>query len=208
MGDNLVWQNMLVSKNQHKKNKNQKPCIIWFTGLSGSGKSTLANALENELFKLRKHTYLLDGDNLRLGLNSDLGFSERDRIENIRRIGEVARLFVDAGIIVIAAFISPYKKGRNEVRRLVDESEFIEVYVSTPLGVCEKREQKGLYKKARAGEIANFTGISSPFEAPENPEINIHNDQTSVEEGVQIILNYLKNNNYLHSGISLNYEMS
>jgi bifunctional enzyme CysN/CysC len=148
--------------------------VIWFTGLSGSGKSTLANQLEVELYKQGKHTYLLDGDNIRQGLNKDLGFTDADRIENIRRIAEVAKLMMDAGLIVITAFISPFKREREMARQLIEEENFIEVFVDTPLEICEQRDPKGLYKKAREGKLPNFSGISSPYEAPENPDVTIH----------------------------------
>jgi bifunctional enzyme CysN/CysC len=151
--------------------KSQKPCVLWFTGLSGSGKSTIANLVEKKLHSLGKHTYLLDGDNVRHGLNKDLGFTDADRVENIRRVAEVSRLFVDAGIIVLVSFISPFRSERNMARDLMEEGAFVEVYVNTPLEVCEQRDAKGLYSKARSGALKNFTGIDSPYEAPENPEI-------------------------------------
>jgi adenylylsulfate kinase len=186
-----------VSKEERSKLKGQKPCIIWFTGLSGSGKSTIANAVESRLLELNKHTYLLDGDNIRMGLNKGLGFSDEDRIENIRRIGEVSKLFVDAGTIVLTAFISPFQEDRDQVRALVEDDEFIEVFIDTPLEVCESRDPKGLYQKARKGEIPNFTGISSPYEAPAKPEIHIQNDKISIEDVTQQIINYLLNKGYL-----------
>lgn len=194
---NVVWHDHHVSKEERSKLKDQKPCILWFTGLSGSGKSTIANAVESRLLALKRHTYLLDGDNIRMGLNKGLGFSDEDRIENIRRIGEVSKLFVDAGNIVLTAFISPFQKERDAVRSLVNEGEFIEVFIDTPLEVCESRDPKGLYKKARKGEIPNFTGISSPYEAPNNPEIHIINDNVSIEDVVQQIITYLKGKGYL-----------
>ena len=187
----LVWHDHNVSKEGRSSIKQQKPCILWFTGLSGSGKSTIANALESKLLELNKHTYLLDGDNIRMGLTKGLGFSDEDRIENIRRIGEVSKLFVDAGTIVLTAFISPFQKERDAVRSLVEEGEFIEVFIDTPLEVCESRDPKGLYKKARKGEIPNFTGISSPYEAPKKPEIHIKNDKISIEDVTQQIIDYL-----------------
>jgi adenylylsulfate kinase len=165
----IIWHDHHVTKEERAALKDQKPCILWFTGLSGSGKSTVANAVESKLLELQKHTYLLDGDNVRMGLNKGLTFSDEDRVENIRRIGEVSKLFVDAGSIVLTAFISPFQKERNVVRDLVDEGEFIEVFIDTPLAICESRDPKGLYEKARKGEIPNFTGISSPYEAPEKP---------------------------------------
>ena len=189
--ENIVWHNQSITKEKRLTLLNQKPCILWFTGLSGSGKSTIANAVELELFKRGRKTYLLDGDNVRHGLNKDLGFSEQDRIENIRRIGEVAKLFVDSGLIVISAFISPFKSDRQIARSLVKYDEFIEVFIDTPLEVCEQRDPKGLYKKARDGAIKNFTGISSPYEAPEEPQIHIKTDEHSIEECVDIVINYL-----------------
>ena len=189
--ENIVWHNQSITKEKRLTLLNQKPCILWFTGLSGSGKSTIANAVELELFKRGRKTYLLDGDNVRHGLNKDLGFSEHDRIENIRRIGEVAKLFVDSGLIVITAFISPFKSDRQIARSLVKYDEFIEVFIDTPLEVCEQRDPKGLYKKARDGAIKNFTGISSPYEAPEEPQIHIKTDEHSIQECVDIVINYL-----------------
>ena len=189
--NNIVWHNQSITKEKRLTLLNQKPCILWFTGLSGSGKSTIANAVELELFKRGRKTYLLDGDNVRHGLNKDLGFSEQDRIENIRRIGEVAKLFVDSGLIVLSAFISPFKSDRQIARSLVKYDEFIEVFIDTPLEVCEQRDPKGLYKKARDGAIKNFTGISSPYEAPEDPQIHIKTDEHSIEECVDIVINYL-----------------
>ena len=196
---NIVWHDHHVSKEERSKIKGQKPCILWFTGLSGSGKSTIANAVEVKLNELNKHTYLLDGDNIRMGLNKGLGFSNEERIENIRRIGEVSKLFVDAGMIVLTAFISPFQKERDAVRTLVEEGEFIEVFIDTPLEVCESRDPKGLYQKARNGEIPNFTGISSPYEAPLKPEIHIINDAISIEDVTQQIIDYLEERGYLNA---------
>lgn len=195
--DNIVWHDHHVNKEERSSNKNQKPCILWFTGLSGSGKSTIANAVESKLVELNKHTYLLDGDNIRMGLNKGLSFSDEDRIENVRRIGEVSKLFVDAGTIVLTAFISPFQKERDTVRSLVEEGEFIEVFIDTPLEVCESRDPKGLYQKARRGEIPNFTGISSPYEAPINPEIHIINDKTSIDNVTKQIIEYMEKKGYL-----------
>jgi adenylylsulfate kinase len=187
-----------VNKKERAAIKEQKPCILWFTGLSGSGKSTIANAVEAALNKMYKHTYLLDGDNIRMGLNRGLTFSDDDRIENIRRIGEVAKLFVDAGLIVLTAFISPFREERNKIRSLVEEGEFIEVFIDTPLEICESRDPKGLYKKAREGKIPHFTGISSPYEAPVSPEIHIQNDNTvSIDEITTQIINHLEKKGYL-----------
>ena len=196
--ENIVWHEHHVTKEERSQQKEQKPCILWFTGLSGSGKSTIANEVEVELLKLKKHTYLLDGDNIRMGLNKGLTFSDADRVENIRRIGAVAKLFVDAGTIVLTAFISPFQKEREMVRSLMQEGEFIEVFIDTPLEVCESRDPKGLYKKAREGEIPNFTGISSPYEAPTNPQIHIKTDEASLLESVQKIVLYLKEKGYLN----------
>jgi len=196
---NIVWHPHKITKQDRSKLTNQKPCILWFTGLSGSGKSTIANAVEEKLYKRGNFTYLLDGDNIRHGLNSDLGFSENDRVENIRRIGEVAKLFVDAGLIVLSAFISPFRKNRELVRSLVEKGEFIEIFVDTPLEICEKRDPKGLYKKARNGEIKNFTGIDSPYESPLNPEIYIKNDNLSIDEASDIVISYLIKKGYIRS---------
>ncbi len=195
--DDVVWHPHEVQKSDRALLKQQKPCILWFTGLSGSGKSTIANAVEVKLNTLQKHTYLLDGDNVRMGLNIGLGFSDEDRIENIRRIGEVSKLFVDAGSIVLTAFISPFQKERDAVRELVEEDEFIEIFIDTPLEICESRDPKGLYKKARTGEIPNFTGISSPYEAPTKPEIYIENDNISIENITTQIVDYLQSKGYI-----------
>ena len=194
---NIVWHNHQVSKEDRSNIKEQRSCVLWFTGLSGSGKSTIANAVESKLLELEKHTYLLDGDNIRMGLNKGLSFSETDRVENIRRIGEVSKLFVDAGVIVLTAFISPFVKDREQVRSLLNVGEFLEVFIDTPLEVCESRDPKGLYQKARTGEIPNFTGISSPYEAPANPEIRLKTNEMSVEEAASKVLSYLKVNGYL-----------
>ncbi len=199
LNKNIVWHEHHVTKEERSQSKEQKPCILWFTGLSGSGKSTIANAVESKLLALNKHSYLLDGDNIRMGLNKGLSFSNEDRIENIRRIGEVSKLFVDAGTIVLTAFISPFQKERDAVRSLVKKDEFIEVFIDTPLEVCESRDPKGLYKKARKGEIPNFTGISSPYEAPVEPEIHIINDNISIEDVTEQIINYLKEKGYLNA---------
>ena len=184
---NVTWHDQHVTKADRARLKKQRPCIVWFTGLSGSGKSTIANALEQRLHADGYHTYLLDGDNVRHGLNKDLGFSAEDRVENIRRIGEVAKLFVDAGMIVLTAFISPYRGDRQMVRDLVGDGEFIEVFVDTPLDVCEERDPKGLYAKARAGVIKDFTGIDAPYEAPERPEVCMDTSSRSVDEIVEML---------------------
>lgn len=194
---NLTWHSHHISKEERAQQKQQKPCILWFTGLSGSGKSTIANALEQRLFELGHHTYLLDGDNVRHGLNKDLGFSDADRVENIRRIGEVAKLFVDAGVIVMTAFISPFRSDRDLVRKLVGEGEFVEIFVDTPLEICEQRDPKGLYKKARAGQIKNFTGLDSPYEAPEKPELVLKTADDDVVACVKKTLTFLKSAGYV-----------
>jgi adenylyl-sulfate kinase len=181
-----------VSREQRIASFGQVPQLIWFTGLSGSGKSTLAVQLEKLLFDKGYKIYLLDGDTIRLGLNHDLGFSEEDRVENIRRIAEVAKLLLEAGIVVIAAFISPYKTNRDTVKKIVGDENYFEVFVDTPLEVCEQRDVKGLYKKARAGELKNFTGISSPYEKPENPDLAIQTDQISLEDAGHLLLNVIE----------------
>ncbi len=180
-----------VSREERAALKTQRPCVIWLTGLSGSGKSTIANCLERRLVARGRHTALLDGDNLRHGLNKDLSFTEGDRVENIRRVGEVAALMADAGLIVLTAFISPFRDDRELVRRLLPEGEFIQVHVATPLDECERRDPKGLYRKARLGEIPHFTGISSPYEAPDEPELRLDTSVDSVEKCAGIILTLL-----------------
>jgi len=191
--DNVHWQAIEVDKLAHAALKGQKPCVVWFTGLSGSGKSTIANILERKLHQLGRHTYLLDGDNVRHGLNKDLGFTDADRVENIRRVAEVAGLMVDAGLIVLVSFISPFKAERRLARDRVEAHEFLEVYVETPLEVAEQRDVKGLYAKARRGELANFTGIDSPYEAPENPEIRVDTTTLDAEAAADAILEHLRN---------------
>ncbi len=193
-----VWHSHTVTKQTRSLQKQQQPCIIWFTGLSGAGKSTLANAVEQQLVAMGHHTYLLDGDNVRHGLNQDLNFSDSDRIENIRRIGEVAKLFTDAGLIVLSAFISPFESDRQLVRELVADGEFIEVFVDTPLTECEQRDPKGLYKKARAGIVSNVTGIDSEYQRPNSAEIVIKAAEFSIEHCANQIINYLS----LHCKIS------
>lgn len=194
---NLVWHEASVSKQERHARHNHKGCVLWFTGLSGSGKSTLANALDRSLFDAGLSTYVLDGDNIRHGLNKDLGFSDRDRQENIRRIGEVAKLFVDAGTIVSTAFISPFQSDRDQARALLADGEFVEVYVKCPLEECERRDVKGLYKKARNGEIPQFTGISSPYEEPETPEITVDTSVQTVEESIEQIIGWLEKHHIL-----------
>jgi adenylyl-sulfate kinase len=199
MDNNLTWQNNKVTKEQRVEIKANKPCVIWFTGLSGSGKSTIANALEEALNFRKCHTYLLDGDNIRMGLNKNLGFTNEDRKENIRRIAEASKLFVDAGIIVICAFISPFKEERELARSLVEKSEFIEVFVDTPLSICIERDPKGLYKKALNGEIKNFTGLDSEYQRPENPEITLKSQSEKIEDSVGRIMEVLKDRKIIGS---------
>ena len=197
---NVVWHNTTITKSDRNNLLNQKPFLLWFTGLSASGKSSIANIVEQKLFKTNCNTYLLDGDNVRHGLNSDLGFDEKSRVENIRRIGEVSKLFLDAGIITLTAFISPFKSDRSLVRKLFEEGDFLEVFIDSSLEVCEGRDPKGMYAKARNGEIKNFTGISSPYENPENPEIHVINNHISLNEAADQIINYLVQNNYIEIG--------
>tara|TARA_Y100000782_G_scaffold111225_1_gene138828 strand:- start:6309 stop:6902 length:594 start_codon:yes stop_codon:yes gene_type:complete len=177
-----------ITKDDRNKLHKHSSFVVWFTGLSGSGKSTVANGLEQQLHERGISTYILDGDNIRTGLNNDLDFSEKGRVENIRRIGEVANLFVQAGVVVITAFISPFKADRQKVKDIVGEENFIEVFVDCPLEVCEQRDVKGLYKKARAGEIKNFTGIDSPFEAPERPNVTVHTDKEELDASILKVL--------------------
>ena len=187
---NIVWHNQHIKKEDRAKKLKQIPRLIWFTGLSGSGKSTVANALEVKLHQLNYHTMLLDGDNVRFGLNKDLGFSDEDRVENIRRISEVAKLFIDSGMIVISAFISPFQSEREYAKSILEEGEFVEIFIDTPIEICQERDPKGLYKKALKGEIKNFTGIDSPYEIPKNPDIIIKT--SSIDDAVNTIVEYLK----------------
>ena len=189
---NVVWHEHTINRVEREDLLKQKGVVLWFTGLSGSGKSTIANELSYKLHKMGKLSYILDGDNIRHGLNKDLGFSPEDREENIRRISEVSNLFADAGIITLTAFISPYKKDRNFCRELLGDGRFIEVFTKASIETCEKRDTKGLYKKARNGEINNFTGINAPYEEPEAPEIIVDTDIETIEESVNKVLNYLK----------------
>lgn len=194
---NITWHDSKVTKASRQYLNNHKSAVLWFTGLSGSGKSTVSVELEKELHAMGIRTYRLDGDNVRQGLNKNLGFSPEDRKENIRRIGEVSNLMVDAGLFTLSAFISPYREDRDEVRELVEDGEFVEVFVKASVETCESRDPKGLYKKARAGEIKGFTGIDAPYEEPLNPEIVIDSDNLSVEESVKLIVAYLKEKGYL-----------
>ena len=190
--DNLFWQDTVVTRSIRAQSLGQTPLTLWFTGLSGSGKSTLANAVEQRLFREGRHAMLLDGDNIRMGLNRDLGFTERDRIENIRRIAEVAKLMNDAGLIALTAFISPYAADRRRAKEIIGERSFFEVYVSTPLAECERRDVKGLYKKARSGLIPNFTGVQAPYEIPERPQIITDTSTTPLEKSVDAIMEALR----------------
>jgi len=195
---NIFWHQGDITKEDRERQGGHRGVCIWFTGLSGSGKSVIAHEVENQLFEKGVRTYVLDGDNIRHGLNRDLGFSPEDRTENIRRIGEVAKLFVDAGIMVMTAFISPYREDRDQVRRLMKDGEFIEIYVEADLETCEQRDPKGLYKKARAGEIKEFTGISAPYEPPLNPELVINTTrETNVKKNARKVIQYLEQHGYL-----------
>jgi bifunctional enzyme CysN/CysC len=189
---NLRWQEVEVHKAAHAQLKGQRPCLLWLTGLSGAGKSTIANLVEKRLHILGRHTYLLDGDNVRHGLNKDLGFTEADRVENIRRVAEVGKLMVDAGLIVIASFISPFRSERWMARQLLEHGEFIEVFIDTPLEIAEARDCKHLYERARRGEIKHFTGIDSPYERPEAPEIHIDTTKAAPEEAASVIISELR----------------
>ena len=188
---NIHRQALEISREAHAALKHQKPAVLWFTGLSGAGKSTIANLVEKRLHRMNRHTFLLDGDNVRHGLNKDLGFTNADRVENIRRIGEVAKLMTDAGLIVITAFISPFRAERQLVRDMMEEGEFVEIYIDTPLEVAEHRDVKGLYKKARSGKLANFTGVDSPYEAPRSPEIHINTSSMTPAQAANLIIDKL-----------------
>lgn len=192
MQENIIPHQFSISKEDRMSLKGHNALLLWFTGLSGSGKSTIANAVEKALVTNKIHTYTLDGDNVRKGLNNNLGFSPEDRKENIRRIAEVANLMIDAGLVVLAAFVSPYQKDRERIRSIVGEKQYVEIFVNTPLEECERRDVKGLYAKARAGEIKNFTGINAPYEAPVNPDLEIDTTKMTVDEAVSEILKHLK----------------
>ncbi|MGM0803690.1 MAG: adenylyl-sulfate kinase [Bacillota bacterium] len=189
---NIIWHDSSITKEARRKQNNHSSFVLWFTGLSGSGKSTVANALAQVLFDQEIRNYVLDGDNIRNGLNRDLSFSDKDRSENIRRISEVSKLFVDNGTVVLTAFISPFIQDRDMAKKIISEEEFIEIFVSCPIDECEKRDPKGLYSKARKGEIPDFTGIDSPYEEPVSPALTIHTKEQNVSESVESILNYLK----------------
>ncbi|GAB4215740.1 MAG: adenylyl-sulfate kinase [Synechococcales cyanobacterium] len=188
---NILWHQGAVTRAKRERLNNHKSLTLWFTGLSGSGKSTISHALESRLYEMGCRTYVLDGDNVRHGLNSDLSFSDADRVENIRRVGEVAKLFLDAGVIVLTAFISPFRSDRRLVRQSMPEGDFVEIYCQSSLEVCEQRDVKGLYKRARAGEIRNFTGISSPYEVPEQAELVLNTGEDSIEDCVNQVVDYL-----------------
>ncbi|MBM3236158.1 adenylyl-sulfate kinase [Candidatus Poribacteria bacterium] len=189
---NITWHHAKIAKEDRENLLGHKGAVLWFTGLSASGKSTVANEVERILYERQCLTYVLDGDNIRHGLNKDLGFSPEDREENIRRIGEVARLFANAGLIAMTAFISPYRADRNKARELMGDGQFIEIYVDCPVDVCEERDPKGLYEKAKKGEIKEFTGISAPYEPPENPEIVLNTAELTVEESAQVVISFLE----------------
>ncbi len=192
MEENIIQHNFSITQKERRALNNHGAVLIWFTGLSGSGKSTIANALEKALFEEKIHTYLLDGDNVRKGLNNNLSFSPEDRTENIRRIAEVANLMVDAGLVVIASFVSPYREDRENVKRILGYESFIEVFVNTPIEECERRDVKGLYAKARAGEIQNFTGVNAPYEAPMAPDVEVDTILVSVDEAVVLVMKEIK----------------
>ncbi len=200
---NIHRQSLLVDKSARSGMNGHRPAILWFTGLSGSGKSTIANIVERELHGQGVHTYMLDGDNVRHGLNRDLGFTDADRVENVRRVGEVAKLFVDAGTLVLCSFISPFRAERQMVRELVEGDEFIEIYVDTPLEVCRQRDPKGLYARAAEGKIKNFTGIDSPYEAPESPEVVVDTANSSAEEAARRVLHELRERGILPEAFPL-----
>jgi len=192
MEKNIVKQTYSVSLESRKKLKQHQPLLLWFTGLSGSGKSTIADCVEEELYKYRIHTYTLDGDNIRKGLNCDLSFSPEDRAENIRRIAETAHLMMDAGLVVLAAFVSPYQRDRDNIRNIVGHNNMVEIYINTSIEECERRDVKGLYTKARKGEIKNMTGISAPYESPLYPDIQINTEEVTVVEATKQIINFIK----------------
>jgi bifunctional enzyme CysN/CysC len=196
---NVHWHRAAVTREARARLKAQQPCVVWFTGLSGAGKSTISNVVERQLHALGRHTYLLDGDNVRHGLNADLGFGDADRAENIRRVAHVARLMADAGLIVLVAFISPFRAERAMARGLMAPGAFVEVFVDVPLGVAEARDPKGLYQKARRGEISNFTGLDSPYERPEAPEVIIEADRLGVEEAAEAVVAHLRDQGILPS---------
>jgi adenylylsulfate kinase len=194
---NIHWHGANITKDERQALLNSKGCVVWFTGLSGSGKSTIARCVEHLLLERSVPTYVLDGDNIRFGLNKDLGFSPADRTENIRRIGEVAKLFADASVVTLTAFISPYRADRDQVRAIMTAGEFFEVYIDTPIEVCEQRDPKGLYKKARAGQIPEFTGISAPYEEPVKPELVVKSEGQTVEQSAAVVINFLASKGFV-----------
>lgn len=198
--NSIIWHHATVTRSRREELNAHKSVVLWFTGLSGSGKSTLAHALEEHLHRMECRTFVLDGDNVRHGLCGDLGFLEKDRVENIRRVGEVAKIFLEAGTITMTAFISPFRSDRKKVRALFSREDFLEIYCRCPLDVCETRDVKGLYQKARAGEVKNFTGISSPYEAPESPELIVDTDRLNLADSVEMVLNLLRERNVIHDG--------
>ncbi len=196
--NNVKWHHATVTRARREHQNGHKSFILWFTGLSGSGKSTLAHAVEERLHQMGHRTFVFDGDNVRHGLNKDLSFNESDRNENIRRIGEMCKLFIEAGVIALTAFISPFREDRKKIRELVNEGDFIEIYCECSLEVCEERDVKGIYARARRGEIPHFTGISSPYESPDNPEIAVNTGSSSLENSVNRVIGYLRDNMLLH----------
>ena len=205
--NNIVWHDPSVTIDDRWKINGYKSCVLWFTGLSASGKSTIAHALDKKFHLSGIHSYTLDGDNIRHGINKDLSLSPEDRKENIRRIGEISKLFIDAGLLVLAAFISPYREDRRQVRNLVNKGEFIEIFVKCSMKECEKRDPKGFYKKARAGEIREFTGISAPYEEPENPEIILETDKMNIDECMDHIISYLTEKEYIIASLLKNTSL-
>ncbi|HIJ21671.1 MAG: adenylyl-sulfate kinase [Gammaproteobacteria bacterium] len=192
MDTNIVWHHATVTRERRNQQNNHKSMVLWFTGLSGSGKSTLAHAVEEQLHRIGCRTFVLDGDNVRHGLNGDLGFSSEDRKENLRRVGEMSKLFIESGTIILTAFISPFRKERRQVRSMMPHGDFIEIYVNCPIEVCEKRDVKGLYRRARTGEVKEFTGISSPYEIPQSADLTVNTDLQTLEESVENIIDLLK----------------
>jgi adenylylsulfate kinase len=197
MDTNIVWHHATVTRERRNQQNKHKSAVLWFTGLSGSGKSTLAHAVEEWLHQQKCRTFVLDGDNVRHGLNGGLGFSDEDRIENLRRVGEVSKLFIEAGTIVLTAFISPFREERRKIRSMMPHGDFLEVYVDCPIEVCEERDVKGLYRRARAGEVKEFTGISSAYETPNDPDLTVDTDQQTLEKSVDSVINLLKERNVL-----------
>ncbi|MBE0427359.1 MAG: adenylyl-sulfate kinase [Nitrospirae bacterium] len=207
MKNNVTWHRAAVTREMREKQNGHKSVVVWFTGLSSSGKSTIAHAVEEQMHQIGCKTFVFDGDNVRHGLNKNLGFSRDDRKENIRRIGEMCKLFIEAGVIALTAFISPYREDRNMIRQMVKENDFIEIYCKCSIDVCESRDKKGIYLKARKGEIPEFTGISAPYEIPENPEMVIDTKNMSIEECVNKVMNYLSNKGIIHNSHKMSIEI-